>query len=212
MSKPARILKLGVLISGGGRTLQNLLDCISAGTLPATVEIVISSRKSAAGIARAERAGVPVEVIPPHAMGPEEFYDRISKTLDRTGIDLVCMCGYVRFWRIPERYWGRVMNIHPALLPKFGGKGFYGQTVHRAVLEAGNKVSGCTVHFVDNEYDHGPIILQRGVDVLADDSVESLTERVFQQEKIAYPDAIRLYAEDRLRMEQGRVKIDPRPA
>lgn len=212
MTKPARVLKLGVLISGGGRTLQNLLDCISGGTLPATVEIVISSRTSAAGIARAERAGIPVEVIPPNTMGREEFYDKISKTLDQADIDLVCMCGYVRFWRIPERYSGRVMNIHPALLPKFGGKGFYGQTVHRAVLEAGDKLSGCTVHFVDNEYDHGPIILQRVVDVLPCDSVESLAERVFQQEKIAYPDAIRLYAEDRLRIEQGHVKIGPRPA
>ena len=212
MTRPARILKLGVLISGGGRTLQNLLDCVSAGTLPATVEIVISSRRSAAGIARAERAGVPVEVIPPTTMGREEFYNRISESLDRAGIDLVCMCGYVRFWRIPDRYSGRVMNIHPALLPKFGGKGFYGQTVHRAVLEAGDKTSGCTVHFVDNEYDHGPIILQRSVDVLSDDSVESLAERVFHQEKIAYPDAIRLYAEDRLCIEQGRVKIDPCPA
>ncbi len=212
MSKAATVLKLGVLISGGGRTLQNLLDCILAGTLPATVEIVISSRRSAAGIARAERAGVPVEVIPPTSMGREQFYDRISKTLDQAGIDLVCMCGYMRFWRIPDRYSGRVMNIHPALLPKFGGRGFYGQTVHRAVLEAGDKVSGCTVHFVDNEYDHGPIILQRAVEVLPDDSVESLAERVFQQEKIAYPDAIRLYAEDRLRVDQGRVKIVPRPA
>ncbi len=209
MSKPARNLKLGVLISGGGRTLQNLLDGVSAGTLPATVEIVISSRTSAAGIARAERAGVPVEVIPPKSMGPEQFYDRISEILDQAEIDLVCMCGYVRFWRIPDRYSGRVMNIHPALLPKYGGKGFYGQTVHRAVLEAGDKTSGCTVHFVDNEYDHGPIILQRSVDVTPDDSVESLADRVFQQEMIAYPDAIRLYAADRLRIEQGRVKIDP---
>ena len=212
MTIPARILKLGVLISGGGRTLQNLRDCASAGTLLATVEIVISSRGSAAGIARAERAGIPVEVIPPHALGREEFYDKISKTLDQADIDLVCMCGYVRFWRIPDRYSGRVMNIHPALLPKFGGKGFYGQTVHRAVLQAGDKTSGCTVHFVDNAYDHGPIILQRSVDVTPDDSVESLAERVFHQEKIAYPDGIQLYAEDRLCIEQGRVKIDPCPA
>jgi len=204
-----KILKLGVLISGGGRTLQNLVDCISAGTLPARVEIVIGSRASAAGLQRAKRAGIPACVISPDAMPGEAFSDRISATLDRAGVDLVCMCGFVRFWRIPDRFCGRVMNIHPALLPRFGGKGFYGQAVHRAVLDAGETMSGCTVHFVDNQYDHGPIILQRGVDVSPDDTVGTLAERVFEQEKIAYPDAIRLFAEDRLRIERGRVIIAP---
>lgn len=100
------------------------------------------------------------------------------------------MAGYLHFWKIPERYQGRVLNIHPSLLPQFGGKGFYGQLVHEAVLEAGVTESGCTVHFADNEYDHGPIILQRRVPVMPDDTPTDLAERVFRQECEAYPEAI----------------------
>src|SRR5262245_7485954 len=117
------------------------------------------------------------------------------------------MGGFLKLWTIPERWRGRVMNIHPALLPSFGGKGMHGRHVHEAVLAAGCKVSGCTVHFVDATYDTGPIILQRTCPVLEDDTLESLAGRVFEEEKLAYPEAIRLFAEGRLSVEDRRVRV-----
>ncbi|MBN1434478.1 hypothetical protein JW921_06930, partial [Candidatus Fermentibacterales bacterium] len=122
--------------------------------------------------------------------------------------DLVVQGGFLSLWEVPGRYLGRVMNIHPALLPGFGGKGMYGIRVHRAVLEAGCKVSGCTVHFVDNHYDTGPIIVQRCVPVMEEDTPQSLADRVFEQECEAYPEAIDLFAGDRLRITpEGRVEV-----
>jgi folate-dependent phosphoribosylglycinamide formyltransferase PurN len=126
------------------------------------------------------------------------------RLLDEARVDLVCLAGFLSYWIIPERYTGRVINIHPALLPAFGGKGMYGHHVHEAVLERGCKVSGCTVHFLSNEYDEGPIILQRCVPVYAEDTADDLAALVFREECIAYPEAIRLFAEGRLRIE-GRV-------
>jgi phosphoribosylglycinamide formyltransferase-1 len=120
---------------------------------------------------------------------------------------LVCLAGFLQLISIPEDFQGRVMNIHPALIPAFCGKGFYGHHVHEAVLAYGVKITGCTVHFCDNQYDHGPIILQRAVPVLDDDTPDSLAARVFQQECEAYPEAIRLFAEGRLRIEGRRVRI-----
>jgi folate-dependent phosphoribosylglycinamide formyltransferase PurN len=130
------------------------------------------------------------------------------KRLDERKVDLVCMAGFLSYWIIPERYLGRVMNIHPALLPAFGGEGMYGHHVHEAVLARGCKVSGCTVHFVNNRYDDGPIVLQRAVPVRAEDAPDDLAARVFEQECIAYPEAIRLFAEGRLRIEGRIVHID----
>jgi folate-dependent phosphoribosylglycinamide formyltransferase PurN len=128
--------------------------------------------------------------------------------LDERKVDLVCMAGFLSYWIIPDRYLGRVMNIHPALLPAFGGEGMYGHHVHEAVLARGCKVSGCTVHFVNNTYDDGPIVLQRAVPVRAEDTPDRLAARVFEQECIAYPEAIRLFAEGRLRIEGRIVHID----
>ncbi len=125
--------------------------------------------------------------------------------------DLVCLAGFLQLLRIPPDFENRVMNIHPALIPAFSGKGFHGLHVHRAVLEAGVKITGCTVHFADNEYDHGPIILQRAVAVADDDTPESLSARVFAQECAAYPEAIRLFAEGRLRIVGRRVLMRPGP-
>jgi len=187
-------LRLGALISGGGRTLMNILDYIKAGKLQAEVVIVIASRECK-GAQLARQAGLDVHVVPYKQMPSTEIYSsRIVELLDAAKVDLVVQAGFLSYWKVPERYLGRVMNIHPALLPSFGGKGMYGIHVHRAVLAAGCKVSGCTVHFVDNEYDHGKIIVQKCVPVLPDDTPETLAARVFEQECIAYPEAISLFA------------------
>ena len=156
-------LRLAILLSGSGRTLENLLEWIAAGKLSATIETVISSRSDVRGVAIACRAAKP---------------------------DLVVMAGFLQLVEIPADFTGRVINIHPALLPAFGGKGFHGMHVHRAVLDRGCTVSGCTVHLVDNEYDHGRILLQQTVPVLPDDTPDSLAARVFAAECQALPEAI----------------------
>ena len=139
----------------------------------------------------------------------ETYSARIVELLDAAKVDLVVQAGFLSFWRIPPEYEGRVMNIHPALLPSFGGSGIYGRRVHESVLAAGLKVSGCTVHFVDNEYDRGPIIVQKCVAVLEGDTSDTLAARVFEQECIAYPEAINLFAAGRLKITGGTVHILP---
>lgn len=183
--------RLALLASGSGRTLRNFLDRIADGSLAARMELVIVSRADAYAKVRAETARVPVVVVSPGG----DMSERITGEIDRVAPDLVLMAGFLYLWRFPARYAGRVMNIHPALLPKFGGAGMYGRRVHEAVLAAGEKESGCTVHFADLEYDHGPLILQRRVPVLPDDTPETLAERVFAEECIAYPEAVRRFAE-----------------
>ena len=205
-SKPIR---LGVLLSGGGRTLLNMLEGIKAGELPAEVAVVIASRECK-GVERSRHAGLDVHLVPYRKMPDLATYSaRLASVLDSAGVELVCLAGFLSMWEIPDRYLGRVMNIHPALLPRFGGKGMYGHHVHEAVLAAGCKVSGCTVHFVNNEYDAGPIIVQRAVGVLEGDTPETLADRVFEQECIAYPEAIRLFAEGRLTIEGNVVHVAP---
>ncbi|HZY87488.1 MAG TPA: phosphoribosylglycinamide formyltransferase [Gemmataceae bacterium] len=201
-------LRLAVLLSGSGTTLQNLLDRCARGELPAAVAAVVSSNAAAFGLSRAENAGVPTAVVERKASGSrEEFSRRIFDHCRTAGADLVCLAGFLQLLHIPDDFLGRVLNIHPALIPAFSGKGFHGLHVHRAALEAGVKVSGCTVHFADNEYDHGPIVLQRVVAVRDDDTPESLAARVFEQECEAYPEAIRLYAQGRLHIEGRRVRV-----
>jgi phosphoribosylglycinamide formyltransferase-1 len=202
-------LRLGVLLSGGGRTLENILEHIRAGSLSAEVAVVIASRPGIRGIEVGKAAGASTHLVRPKKYPTVEAYSgAMVRLLDEARVDLVCMAGFLSYWIIPERYAGRVINIHPALLPAFGGKGMYGHHVHKAVLERGCKVSGCTVHFVSNEYDEGPIILQRPVPVYAADTPDDLAARVFEQECIAYPEAIRLFAEGRLRVEGRVVHID----
>jgi formyltetrahydrofolate-dependent phosphoribosylglycinamide formyltransferase len=204
-----KTLRLGVLLSGSGRTLENILEHIRAGSLPAEVAVVIASRPSIRGIDIGKAAGAPTHLVRPKEFSSVEAYsDAMVRLLDETRVDLVCLAGFLSCWIIPERYAGRVINIHPALLPSFGGKGMYGHHVHEAVLAWGCKVSGCTVHFVSNEYDEGPIILQRCVPAYAEDTPDDLAARVFEQECIAYPEAIRLVAEGRLRVEGRIVHID----
>lgn len=205
------MIRLGVLISGSGRTLQNFIDLIRDGRLDAEVAVVISSLSKVKGVDLAKAAGLPIEIVRKQDHPDiDAFSDRIVGTLDAHAVDLVCLAGWTCLWRLPRRWFGRVMNIHPALLPKYGGKGFYGHHVHEAVLAAGDAESGCTVHFANNEYDAGPIILQRRCPVRPDDTPDALAARVFEQELLAYPEAVRLFAAGRLRLDGDRVTILPR--
>lgn len=201
-------IRLAVLLSAGGTTLQNLIDRVADGRLRADLVLVLSSNADAYGLVRARNAGVPTAVIERKKQPSTEiFSERIFHSCREAGADLVCMAGFLQLIRIPAEFEGRVMNIHPSLIPAFCGKGYYGHHVHEAALKMGVKISGCTVHFADNIYDHGPIIVQRPVPVLEDDTPDSLAERIFEQECEAYPEAIRLFAEDRLQIEDGRVRV-----
>jgi len=201
-------IRLAVLLSGNGTTLQNLLDRIADGRLHAHIVLVVANRADAYGLVRAEQAEVPTAVIErKECASREEFSQRIFELCRQAQVDLVCMAGFLQLIHIPNDFLGRVMNIHPALIPAFCGKGFYGHHVHEAALAYGVKVSGCTVHFADNVYDHGPIILQRTVAVLDDDTPDTPAARVSEQECEAYPEAIRLFAEGKLRIEGRRVRV-----
>ena len=189
MAEP-RHLRLAVVLSGSGRTLENLLERSDGGTLPASVAVVVSSRADVRGARIAERAGVPVRVLPPGGQGVDRWSESIFAACREARADLVVMAGFLHLVRIPHDFAGRVINIHPSLLPAFGGRGFHGMNVHRAVLERGCTVSGCTVHLVDDEYDHGRVLLQQAVPVLSDDSPESLAARVFAAECQTLPEAI----------------------
>lgn len=203
-----RPIRLGVLVSGGGTTLQNFLDKIEGGKLNARVATVVSNQSECGALARAERAGVPWHAVP-HAdySTVEDFSAAIFSALRETEVELVALAGFLKLIRIPDDFRYRVLNIHPALIPAFCGKGYYGRRAHAAALKRGVKVSGCTVHFADNEYDHGPIIEQRTVPVLEDDTPESLAARVFEAECEAYPHAIELFAQGRLAIEGSRVRV-----
>ncbi|QDV90026.1 Phosphoribosylglycinamide formyltransferase [Phycisphaerae bacterium RAS2] len=184
--------RLAVLISGGGSTLQNLIDRMRDGRLPGVeISVVISSRSDVAGVARAEAAGLPVDVIRvkdhPDA---QRFSDHVTLTLDVFMPDLVVQAGWLCYWIVPPRWMGKVINLHPALLPRHGGKGMYGRHVHEAVLAAGDSETGATVHWVDNEYDHGGVIAQARCPVQAGDTPDALAERVQALERELLPRTI----------------------
>jgi phosphoribosylglycinamide formyltransferase-1 len=207
-AKSKRPIRLGVLISGGGRTLMNILEYIKKGQLNARVALVISSRSTVAGVERAKNAGLNVKIIRKKDYPDiDEFSRRLEEELVAANVDLVIQGGWLCLWKIPARYENRVMNIHPALLPSFGGQGMWGHHVHEAVLAAGCKVSGCTVHFCTDEYDRGAIIVQRVCPVKQDDTPDTLAARVFEQECVAYPDAINLFAQGKIHVKNGKVKI-----
>jgi phosphoribosylglycinamide formyltransferase-1 len=200
-------IQLACLASGGGRTITNLQDSVEAGTLDAHIRLVVCDRACAAE-ERLRARDLEVERVPwPKGGTAEQYGERVWPVIEAKGPDLVCMCGFLRLLQIPKRWEGRVMNIHPGLLPAFGGSGMYGSRVHAAVLESGARLSGCTVHFADARYDRGPIIVQRPVPVLSGDTVETLAARVFEEECRAYPEAIALYGAGRLRIEGKRVRI-----
>ena len=188
-------LRLAVLLSGSGRTLENLLRREKNGELPATVELVLSNREGVRGVTIAESAGIQTIVNPQSEASLQAWSKSLFDSCREANIDLVVMAGFLQLVAIPDDFVNRVINIHPSLLPAFGGKGFYGNRVHTAVIEQGVTTSGCTVHFVDNEYDHGSVLLQRQVPVASDDSPETLAARVFLEECEALPEAINLLAQ-----------------
>jgi phosphoribosylglycinamide formyltransferase 1 len=201
-------LRIGVLLSGEGTTFESLCEAIDAGKVPADVVLVVASKEKAGGLSRAERRGIAAVAIP-RKSHPDvgAFNDRIHRALAQHGVDFVACLGFLSPFELRGRYDGRAINTHPALIPAFCGKGFYGQRVHEAVLASGVKVSGPTVHFCDDHYDTGPIILQEAVPVLDDDTVESLAARVQAVERRLVPEAIRLFAEGRLAIEGRRVRV-----
>jgi len=202
-------LRVGVLLSGEGTSLENLFEHMERGELPIEIVVVVSSKEKSGGLARAERRGVPAVAVPrkrhPDVDG---FNDAVHAELEKYGVELVACLGFLSPFQLRGRYEGRAINVHPALIPAFSGKGFYGHRVHEAVLAAGVKWTGATVHFVDEQYDHGPIILQDVVPVREDDDAESLAERVQAAERRMVPEAIRLFAEDRLEIRGQRVHIE----
>jgi phosphoribosylglycinamide formyltransferase-1 len=201
-------LRLAILLSGSGTTLQNLIDHIEAGHLDASIVVVISSRPGVYGLERARRHGLEALCLPRQVYPEAGIYDdELNRLLDSYAPDLIALAGYLHLFRFAPHYRGRVMNIHPALIPAFCGKGFYGLRVHQAAIDYGVKVSGCTVHFADEKYDHGPIILQRAVPVYEQDTPERLARRVAIEECKAYPEAIQLFAEGRLQMAGRKVRI-----
>jgi formyltetrahydrofolate-dependent phosphoribosylglycinamide formyltransferase len=203
-------INLAVLVSGSGTTLQNLIDKIAAGELDARIGIVIGSKPDLPGLKRAAEAKLMNFVVDRRDhKDVAEFSRQVFKLCDDAGVDLIVLAGWLCLLEIPPKYAGRILNIHPALLPGFGGKGMYGANVHEAVLSHGCKVSGCTVHFVDGDYDNGPIVLQRACPVLEDDTPQTLAARVFEEEKLAYPEAIRLFAQGRLKIEGRRARVLP---
>lgn len=213
MNAPAshKPLSIVVLISGGGTTLKNILEKRAAGKLRVDVKLVISSNAKARGLDIAAAAGIPTKVLRGRDFtAPELYSEAIFNACREVSPDYVVMGGFLSYVPIPPDFENRVINIHPALIPAFCGKGFYGHHVHEAVLEYGAKISGCTVHFVDNEYDHGPVILQRAVPVLDDDTPDTLAARVFAAECEAYPEALALLSSGRVIVAGRRVRVMPR--
>ncbi len=204
---PSTPIRLAVCVSGGGTTLQNLFDRIRDGRLDAKVVQVIASKPNIGGIAKADRAGVPVTVVERAKRSIAAFSSDVYRPIREQNADLVILGGFLSLLDIPDDFVGRVINIHPSLIPAFCGKGFHGEVVHKAAIDTGVKVSGCTVHFADRTYDTGPIIVQRVVPVLDDDTPHDLAARVFEAECEALPEAIRLFAEGRLRIEGRRARV-----
>ncbi len=204
MSTPGTPLRLAVLVSGSGRTLANLLEWSAAGRLAARVVTVVSSRDDVRGVAIAKRAGVPVVVLPPARRPRDTWSADIFAACRAAAADLVVMAGFLHLVEIPADFACRVINIHPSLLPAFGGRGFHGMHVHRAVIDRGCTVSGCTVHLVDGEYDHGRILAQRVVPVLPDDTADSLAARVFAAECALLPETIARIAAGTLPQDDSR--------
>jgi phosphoribosylglycinamide formyltransferase-1 len=200
-------IRLAVCASGGGTTLQNLLDRIDGGRLMARVVHLVASKPGIGAIEKARRAGVPTSVVERAGRSLADFSADVFAPIRAAAADLVILGGFLQLVAIPDDYRHRVLNIHPSLIPSFCGKGFHGQAVHRAALEMGVKLTGCTVHFADDTYDTGPIVVQRAVPVLDDDTPETLAARVFAAECDALPEAIALYAAGRLRLDGRRVRV-----
>ena len=201
-------LRAAVLLSGAGRSLENLLAARERGELAADIPVVISSRSGVRGVDVARVASIDTHVITRRdAPDPAGLSAAVLAAIQPHDVDLLLLAGYLRQLEILPEWRDRILNIHPSLLPLFGGRGMYGGRVHQAVLDAGMKVSGCTVHIVTEEYDSGPIVIQRCVPVLEDDTPATLGARVFEAECLAYPEAINLFAAGRIRVEANRARI-----
>lgn len=207
---PSKPLPVAVLLSGGGRTLANLLAHIERGAVNASVRVVIGSRGRLGGAAVAGEAGVPYAVIPRKQFADADAHsDAIWDFLVPYSVQLVVLAGWLHRLRVPPAWTGRVLNIHPSLLPAFGGQGMYGRHVHAAVLAHGCKVSGCTVHLADDTYDTGPIVAQCCVPVQDDDTPDTLAARVFAAECALYPQVIAAFAAGRVQIAGRRVTLLP---
>lgn len=201
-------LKLAVLISGSGRTLKNFIDLAAEGDLPVDIRLVVSSSSQAGGLKFAEEVNIPTAVFSRRRFESDDDYgDAIFSACREAGVDYVAMAGFLKLAPVPEDFTNRVVNVHPSLIPAFCGHGMYGHHVHQAVIDYGAKITGCTVHFVDNDYDRGPIIWQQPVPVFDDDDAESLAARVFQAEKEAYPHVLKLLAAGKIRVDGRKVSI-----
>ncbi|HCL55591.1 MAG TPA: phosphoribosylglycinamide formyltransferase [Spirochaetia bacterium] len=190
--------KIGFLISGSGSTLQNFIDLQKEGKLKGQITVVISSKKEAYGLERAKNAGIPFFSIEykNYQNNIKDYSREITKILINHNCDIVVMGGFMSFYDIPDDFKNKVVNIHPSLIPAFCGKGMYGKKVHETVIANGVKVTGCTVHFVDNEYDHGPIIAQETVRIEDEDTVESLAHKVQAKERAIYPQIVNQILDD----------------
>ena len=185
-------LRIAVFLSGGGRTLENLIEHRAKHQLPIDIKLVISSSEKVRGVQVGRDAGIPTMVVRKCDFpDPVAYSSAMFGPITPLGATHVVMAGFLKHVLIPDDFENRVINIHPSLLPAFGGEGMYGHRVHAAAIERGVTISGCTVHYVDNQYDHGPIILQRSCEVLPDDTPDTLAARVFEQECKALPEAIR---------------------
>jgi phosphoribosylglycinamide formyltransferase-1 len=203
-------IRIAVLISGSGTTLQNIIDCCASGDIDGEVVCVYASRRDVYGLTRAENAGIPNDAIPRKEFGDADaFSDAIWSAVMPHEPDLIVLAGFMSLLHVPEQYAGKIMNVHPALIPSFCGQGMYGSHVHAAVLEYGAKLTGVTVHFVNEEYDNGPIILQGIVPVAEGDTPDTLAERVQAEERALYPKAIQLFAQNRLEIDGRIVHILP---
>ncbi|SDJ95779.1 phosphoribosylglycinamide formyltransferase [Natronincola ferrireducens] len=203
-------IKIAVLLSGGGTNLQSLIDAIELGKIPGQISVIISNKKEAFGLKRGEKHGIETMVLDKNTYGCKEKRDKVLvETLLEKKIDLIVLAGYLAILssNVIEKYKNRIINIHPSLIPSFCGDGYYGEKVHQAVLQRGVKVTGATVHFVNEITDGGPIILQETVAVAIDDDVKTLQEKVLEIEHKILPLAVKLFAEDRLEVVENRVKI-----
>lgn len=202
-------MRIGVLASGGGTNLQVIIDSCERGEVDGDVVVVISNVADARALVRAEEHGIDAYCFPHEGMTREQHEFDIIECLEKHKVNLVCLAGYLRMLTpaIVDRYAGRILNTHPALLPSFGGKGMHGINVHKAVIDYGAKISGCTIHVVTLEVDGGPILLQKAVPVLEDDTPETLQERILREEHRLYPRAIQLFAEGKVKIEGRRARI-----
>ncbi len=207
---PENVFKLGVLVSGRGTNLQSILDQIEAGSIPAEVAIIISNKKAAPALERGRQSGIKTAFVNPKDYADRSAYDAaLIKILKEHSVDLVCLAGYMRILTAEfiRAFAGKTINIHPSLLPAFPGL-----DVQQRALDAGVKFSGCTVHFVEEEVDTGPIILQAVVPVEENDDAGSLADRILKEEHKIYPEAVRLIAENKIRIDGRRVLIqEPAP-